>query len=86
MFLTLFFIVVFFSKKDKRIITNQNSNNTFEIFEVDNILNYSQNPALFDDYWGEVCKEMMYVLILFLGLLLCIYFDNYYIMSIFFSD
>jgi hypothetical protein len=85
MFLTLFFMVVFFSKKDNYITNINNVDNEIELFEIDNILNNTHNPILYENYWGKVYTELMYILFMYLGLSLCIYFDISYTISVFIS-
>jgi hypothetical protein len=84
MFFTLFYLVVFFSKNDKIYANIQNTDNDFELFEIDNILNNPHNPVYFENFWNNIYKELLYVLFLFLAISLCLYFDINYILNKFF--
>lgn len=81
MFFTLFYLIVFFSIKDEIYANIQNTDNEFELFEVDNILNNPHDPIYFENFWNNVYKELLCILFMFLGLSLCLYFDINYILS-----
>ena len=90
MFLTLLFIVVFFSKKEHNVINHEKYDDETQLLEIDNITNQSHNPAYHDNYFNKVYNELLYtlkyVLIVFCVLLLCIYFDINYIYYIYLGD
>lgn len=85
MFLTLLFTVLFFSKKEKSNIKQNDTYDEIELFEVDNILNQSNNPVYYENYWDKVYKEILHGFILLVGIVLSIYFDISYIYYVYFQ-
>jgi hypothetical protein len=87
MIFTLLFVILYFSNKHKYI---NDQDDDIELFEVDNILNQSRNPAIYDCYWDKVQVELSYLffkfVIITLGALFGLYLDIGYVQYMYLSN
>jgi hypothetical protein len=86
MCLTLLFIVLSFYKKNKCANILEKVDDEPELFEFDNILNYSHNPEYYDNYWNKIHNELFYLFAKSFIILLCMYLDITCIKYVYLSE